>query len=65
MDSSARLSALVDRFAQHCHIFDIDAEFRRDKDRRSRRRTLPSRFERKLPSPCKEQLRPLWPPGFL
>ena len=32
------LSALVDRFAQHCHVFDIDAESWRDKERQERQR---------------------------
>jgi hypothetical protein len=27
------LSALVDRFAQHCHVLDIDADSWRDKER--------------------------------
>ena len=33
------LSALVDRFAQHCHVFDIDAESWRDKERQERQRS--------------------------
>lgn len=32
------LSALVDRFAQHCHVIDIDADSWRDKDRQNRQR---------------------------
>lgn len=32
------LSALVDRFAQHCHVIDIDAESWRDKERQDRQR---------------------------
>lgn len=32
------LSALVDRFAQHCHVLDIDADSWRDKDRQDRQR---------------------------
>jgi hypothetical protein len=31
-----RLGALVDRFAQHCHVFDIDADSWRDKERKQR-----------------------------
>ncbi len=30
------LSALVDRFAQHCHVIDIDADSWRDKERQER-----------------------------
>jgi DNA replication protein DnaC len=30
------LSALIDRFAQYCHVIDIDAESWRDRDRKSR-----------------------------
>jgi DNA replication protein DnaC len=30
------LSALIDRFAQHCHIIDIDADSWRDRERKSR-----------------------------
>ena len=31
------LSALIDRFAQHCHVIDIDADSWRDKQRQSRK----------------------------
>jgi len=40
------LSALVDRFAQHCHVIDIDADSWRDKerqDRQRRRKTKPTK----------------------
>ena len=33
------LGALVDRFAQHCHVVDIDAEWWREKQRREGRDT--------------------------
>jgi len=33
------LSALVDRFAQHCHVIDIDADSWRDKQRQARKST--------------------------
>jgi len=36
------LSALVDRFAQHCHVIDIDADSWRDKERKSRQKSSAS-----------------------
>lgn len=39
------LSALVDRFAQHCHVFDIEADSWRDKERLDRK-TRPSKAAR-------------------
>jgi DNA replication protein DnaC len=33
---AACLGALVDRFAQHCHVIDIDADSWRDKERLQR-----------------------------
>ena len=35
------LGALIDRFAQHCHVFDIDADSWRDKDRQQRQAARP------------------------
>jgi DNA replication protein DnaC len=35
------LGALVDRFAQHCHVVDIDADSWRDKERLERKGRLP------------------------
>jgi DNA replication protein DnaC len=42
------LSALIDRFAQHCHILDIDAESWRDKERqlRKKKKKSPSKTHR-------------------
>lgn len=43
---AACLSALIDRFAQHCHVIDIDAESWRDLERRKnekKRKESPSR----------------------
>lgn len=37
------LSALVDRFAQHCHVIDIDAESWRDKERQERKNKTPTK----------------------
>jgi len=37
------LAALVDRFAQHCHVLDIDADSWRDKDRTERNGRKPKR----------------------
>lgn len=37
------LVALVDRFAQHCHVIDIDAESWRDKDRLERKGRTPKK----------------------
>ena len=44
-EDASCLSALVDRFAQHCHVIDIDAESWRDKSslRHKRKRAAPSR----------------------
>jgi len=42
------LSALVDRFAQHCHVIDIDAESWRDKSS-LRHKRKPSRSSRRKP----------------
>jgi DNA replication protein DnaC len=33
------LGALVDRFAQHCHVIDIDADSWRDRDRKNRNKS--------------------------
>ena len=37
------LSALVDRFAQHCHVIDIDADSWRDKERLEKRGKVPKK----------------------
>jgi DNA replication protein DnaC len=37
------LGALIDRFAQHCHVFDIDADSWRDKERLERRGLTPKK----------------------
>lgn len=37
------LGALVDRFAQHCHVLDIDADSWRDKERLEKRGRTPKR----------------------
>jgi DNA replication protein DnaC len=37
------LGALVDRFAQHCHVLDIDADSWRDKERLERKGRAPKR----------------------
>jgi len=39
------LSALVDRFAQHCHVIDIDAESWRDKSSLRHKRKKTTRRE--------------------
>ena len=40
------LGALVDRFAQHCHVVDIDADSWRDKDRLDRKARSPPKPKR-------------------
>ncbi|XXY45965.1 ATP-binding protein [Sorangium sp. So ce269] len=35
------LGALVDRFAQHCHVLDIDADSWRDKERLEKKGRAP------------------------
>jgi len=37
------LGALVDRFAQHCHVIDIDADSWRDKERLEKRGKPPKK----------------------
>lgn len=40
------LSALVDRFAQHCHVLDIDADSWRDKERLENKSSPPNKRKR-------------------
>ena len=40
------LGALVDRFAQHCHVLDIDADSWRDKERQQRQTVKPHKARR-------------------
>lgn len=40
------LGALVDRFAQHCHVLDIDADSWRDKERLEKKGVTPSKKRR-------------------
>jgi len=40
------LGALVDRFAQHCHVIDIDADSWRDKERLERNGRPPRKPKR-------------------
>jgi DNA replication protein DnaC len=40
------LGALVDRFAQHCHVVDIDADSWRDKERLDRKGRSPPKPKR-------------------
>lgn len=40
------LSALVDRFAQHCHVIDIDADSWRDKERLEKKKGAPQKPKR-------------------